>query len=1682
MPPRFFLSEQDLNSFKADQWLQRQNEQLADDWLEQQLNQPAPAPTIDESLSRLGSGFSAPQAVPQAATPTPPPDAIAGPTEPSGPSAAPQGFNPDLLDLSKPAPVAPDAPLPGPPRSDPSRPAAVQPSGGFVDYARQAAQRAGIDPDLFVRQINQESGFDPTAGSPAGARGIAQIVPKFHPGVDVTDPYASLDYAAKLMASHLKTYGGDISKALVAYNGGQGAVQAMNAGRPYQESQEYLNRILGGGQTMASTASKPVDLSLSQFGDKTISADDAYAACGPAAASRLAAVYGNSIPLSVALAAAEKVGWTRGGGMNGIQNEKKLMDALGLPAELDTSGDWTRIVSEAGQGRMVTISTPGHYFSASGSRPRSDGQTELYVGQSGLDLKGGKAWMTPAEIEQRMGALNGALFSDPSRAVAAGEWMQRAAADHGVEPETPEQVFSQLDQARQKAGIRAQSGLEQITQPFGEAFRQIGDVAGQVGGALTATGAKVQSPNTGNPLLDAAGTAASAVGTGLHTVTSPFGGPSEFFPTGGPLAGPLVGSARGIAGTEQLSNEYAAAGGPEMERQLLDLLQRQRSGEPNLDPQIDDLTARLNQVVQAGQGNYGERLNEAAVRNPNLPAMETGAGLLQGAIAAPLAVESAPMLARGAAAVIDPMTGLPAVAGRAIEAASPYLRARQPAMAEADFATGGLSRLIPARATQPQDEANTVRQLSVWLPRREGPPGISVEPMGNGVGRAVPEAGTNIVYRDESGMPQGILSITDVAQVAVNPAFQRQGIATRLYQAAKDAGIDIEALTGKGGYTPEGAAFAQSRIGRGTTVAARAATPPSITGPKVGKMAGTAAEQAAVGAPEEGRAANILLEKFPAEVRPFLQDAADRFGQFAGQRRGVITDAQAEANAAEVALGTTVEKWIKTPAGKAFNQEQAIALGNTLAQVGKEYDDLLTTTRAARAGGSITPEMEAQLADKTLELAALAGVRSGAAAEAGRALRSFRQALGGGAYADRNKAIDAAFKAIGTDKERFAQWVEEFSQLDDPQAKYKMLQGLQEPSWWDRISLLRYASMLSSTTTHMVNAFGNVVNVGLDVALKPVSVGIDVTRARITGGERTRYMGELAPQVRGLLDGAVAGFFDGVQTLKTGINPRDLGKFEDIRPGFQAGRGTSTIMGAVGGGVSGGVSAPENATLEERLARVGAGAALGAGAGFGVGSTRRGLTAIDTVVEMPLRLLGFSDNVFRGAAFGGNARAAAARKGIQEGLSGQALRTRIIDIMQNLPAHPDIVEQADKAAATAVLQESNRFASAVTSIGRGTGAQNTAARIVREIIVPFAKTPANIFRQGAEMTPYGLLKVRDLSKAGDVGGATDAAARVAFGSALMVGMGALAANGAVTGGYPADSKERDTLPPGWQPWSLRLPNGEGGHTYVSFSQLGPVAIPMAIGAIAGNTVREGLITDPGTVAGSLGRFMVDQTFLQGISALADAFKDPKRYGENFTEQMATSFVPYAALSREVTRILGQADRDPKGAIQAIQALVPGVAENVLRRQDALGRDIRSTQTGIGAAVSPAKYSSTRAEPVLSAFRGVGLGIPDAPKEIRITSQVTGSTSPPIKLTEQEQNEYQRIFGEQLQKRLLPMVTDPAWERRTLDGRKTALEAQMKAARAYAESQVYGKMAPEDRQRRMQEGRTKQQTIKPLPMP
>jgi hypothetical protein len=123
----------------------------------------------------------------------------------------------------------------------------------YRSEAERAAARHFSSPQdraYFLRQMGAEANFT-DATSPAGAQGPAQIMPATARGwgvKNVHDPKEAYDAAARNMAKYLRSYGGDWSKALTAYNAGPGAV----GGKLPAETVTYIAKILGhAGDTKA---------------------------------------------------------------------------------------------------------------------------------------------------------------------------------------------------------------------------------------------------------------------------------------------------------------------------------------------------------------------------------------------------------------------------------------------------------------------------------------------------------------------------------------------------------------------------------------------------------------------------------------------------------------------------------------------------------------------------------------------------------------------------------------------------------------------------------------------------------------------------------------------------------------------------------------------------------------------------------------------------------------------------------------------------------------------------------------------------------------------------------------------------------------------------------------------------------------------------------------------------------------------------------------------------------------------------------------------------------------------------------------------------------------------------------------------------------------------------------------
>lgn len=119
----------------------------------------------------------------------------------------------------------------------------------FALLFQQSEYTHGVPQHLLARMAQQESNYDPDARSAAGALGIMQIIPRWHPDVNPLDPAAAIDYAGELLRRHFERFG-SWAKALAAYNAGptRTATQIQTSGVNWlagmpAETQDYIARI-----------------------------------------------------------------------------------------------------------------------------------------------------------------------------------------------------------------------------------------------------------------------------------------------------------------------------------------------------------------------------------------------------------------------------------------------------------------------------------------------------------------------------------------------------------------------------------------------------------------------------------------------------------------------------------------------------------------------------------------------------------------------------------------------------------------------------------------------------------------------------------------------------------------------------------------------------------------------------------------------------------------------------------------------------------------------------------------------------------------------------------------------------------------------------------------------------------------------------------------------------------------------------------------------------------------------------------------------------------------------------------------------------------------------------------------------------------------------------------------------
>jgi peptidoglycan DL-endopeptidase CwlO len=121
----------------------------------------------------------------------------------------------------------------------------------YADLFTRAGSRHGVDPALLAAVAQQESGFDASAVSPAGAQGLMQFMPATARGlgVDPFDPASAVDGAARYLADLTRQFG-STELGLAAYNAGPGTVRRYGGIPPYSETQDYVRSVMSKAEAL----------------------------------------------------------------------------------------------------------------------------------------------------------------------------------------------------------------------------------------------------------------------------------------------------------------------------------------------------------------------------------------------------------------------------------------------------------------------------------------------------------------------------------------------------------------------------------------------------------------------------------------------------------------------------------------------------------------------------------------------------------------------------------------------------------------------------------------------------------------------------------------------------------------------------------------------------------------------------------------------------------------------------------------------------------------------------------------------------------------------------------------------------------------------------------------------------------------------------------------------------------------------------------------------------------------------------------------------------------------------------------------------------------------------------------------------------------------------------------------
>ena len=483
----------------------------------------------------------------------------------------------------------------------------------------------------------------------------------------------------------------------------------------------------------------------------------------------------------------------------------------------------------------------------------------------------------------------------------------------------------------------------------------------------------------------------------------------------------------------------------------------------------------------------------------------------------------------------------------------------------------------------------------------------------------------------------------------------------------------------------------------------------------------------------------------------------------------------------------------------------------------------------------------------------------------------------------------------------------------------------------DQLSALQAANLLWGWATHTINLG---MNVGM-LAWRPLEQGVGAMAmqgaAKLTGNKALSASAAIVRrQSIKEVTGSFAALSDGYNAAKDAFISGD----SRLSPhAIEALHDSGTGMQRIGtGGLSADMWRPING-LDDLAYNA--------------------LVAFQTGTSMPLRAMGAADEAIRTVRYRAvliaRATVEAEEMGLKVGSKEAAdyVKTRVEAGFDEAGRGVDadaLAEAKSTVFGQDLLSGANDDLWFKTSLGAWVQ-QGTSNWAPMRAIVPFVRTPTNLFRYGVKLTPgLNLLQKEYLNAIKGSKGPIEqsrAIGQMMMGTMLATMAVPLVLNGTLTGSGPVGpQKQKAWKAMGNMPYAVNWTDADGKHQSFQLNRLDPIQFPLMLMADAVALFQSGTVNpDDEQSIGSalvlaLSHQLSDKTYLKNMSDALKALGDPEITGEQYAQNLAQTFVPFATLMRNAT---GQEYmKEIHGKMDTLKASLPGWADDVPDRYDQFG--------------------------------------------------------------------------------------------------------------------------------------------------